>query len=209
LDKENKILLLVMVVVFIGTFVAGSVHYWPHPKEPVIVELDGQWPVGSYDFEVVNKIPLLNFSYEGVNYTTYNGGNGWFAKPIKVSPEKMKENVDGETNGTTFQKFLLGGGFVSDNPDTLSVMRVVVIGNNVRYSLEEVYSASCYRYELSFEREGNQVIVSHRPTVYSFLIGWACVSLVVGIIGTIVFAVIIMIIAEIIAAKSAIIKKFG
>ena len=91
-------------------------------------------------------------------------------------------------NETTLQKFLLGSG--SDS-DTLSIMRVVVIDDNVRYSIEEVYSAS--NYELSFKQEGNQAIVSHRLLIFSFLTEWVGISFVLAIVGGVVGGIIAII----------------
>lgn len=193
MDNEDKILLLVMAVIFMVVFVAGAIQYYPHPKEPIVVGIDGQWPVGSYDFETTeSNIPLLDFECNGINYTTYDDGDGWFVKPIRISPERIKKNVDDET---TFQKFLLGGGSTSENPDTLFVMYVVIIDDNVRYSIEEVYSAD--KYKLSFEQKGNQVVVSHHPLTNNFLGGRAFASLIASLFGGMIIGGAVLIVKRI------------
>jgi len=173
MDKEEKMLLLIIAVVFIVTFAVGVAHYWPYPKEAVVVGFDEQWSIGSSDFEVKkwDSSPIIEFEYDGNHYATDKNRPGLPVKPVEASLESMIRDAG---NGRTFQKFLLE----DSSDDDLFAVYVVVIGNDVYYSKEEIYTAS--NYDLSFEQKENQVTISHHPQTLSTLVGIAMAALFIS-----------------------------
>ena len=148
MDKGDKIVLLIMAVVFTGAFAVGAAYYWPHPKEAVVVEFDEQWLIGSSDFKVKewDSSPIIEFEHNGNHYATDESKPGLPVKPVEASLEDMIKDTG---NGRTFQKFLLEDDYEDDYTDDLFAVYVLVIGNDVYYSKEKNYIASDY--DLSFE----------------------------------------------------------
>jgi hypothetical protein len=175
--KTTLIAAVIMaVIVFIGTFIAGYYYEWPHFKEPVVMGFDEEWKIGS-DIEVgvvkgsCRTIPILDFEYNGINYTTY-GNTGLPANLVFLDKKSALTSANSER---TFQKFYAN----SDN-DTIYALYAVMEGNNVYYTTEKLYSKVYY--EFTLEQKENKVIISHHPNILSFIINWFLLSAATGVI---------------------------
>ncbi len=161
---------------FVGTSVAGTAYHWPYSVEPVTVGLDEEWKMGT-DIEVgtvkesLRTIPLLNFEYNGISYTTY-GNTDLPANLVFLDKKNALMSTNG---GRTFQKF-----YTKSSSDTIYALYAVVESNDVYYATEELYSEDHYKF--TFEQEEDKAIITYHPDILSFAFNWFALSFVVGII---------------------------
>lgn len=169
--------LIVAIMVLVGTLLVGHYYDWPHSKEPITMGFDEEWRMGSSELEVgtvggsCRIIPLLDFEYNGVNYTTY-GDAGLPANPVFLDKKDVLISADG---GRNFQKF-----YTKKDGDTIYTLYAVVKDNNVYYVTEELYSEDHYRFTL--EQKGDKATISYHPDVLSFAFNWLALGFIVGII---------------------------
>lgn len=176
MDKESRILLLIIIVVaFIGTFAVGIVYYWPHSVESTTVGFDEEWKMGS-DVEIGTAkgswriIPLLDFEHNGINYTTHSN----IGLPVDlVFVEKNALMSAG--NGRTFQGFYIRKDhLIASDDDIICALYAIVENNRVYYTTEELYSKRYYKF--TFEQRNNKAIVNHHPNTSSFFLEWLMFS---------------------------------
>ena len=176
MDKESKIMSLIIVAVFVGTLITGNTYYKPHFVEPVTLGFDEEWKIGS-DIEIGTAeesqkiIPLLNFEYNGTNYTTY-GDNGLPANLILTD----KSALIGAGNERTFQGLYIEEVFsFTSNDDIICALYAIVEDNKVYYAKEDLYSRSYHKFTL--EQEENKAVVNHHPNTSSFFLIWLMYSI--------------------------------
>lgn len=171
MNKKSKIILLIMAVAFVGTSVAGTAYHWPYSVEPVTVGLDEEWKMGT-DIEVgtvkgsLRTIPLLNFEYNGISYTTYDD-TGLPVNPVLIEKSALMNAGDGRT----FQGFYVKEVSSSlSNDDVVYAVYAIAGGNRIYYSTEELYSNSHYKFTL--EQKGDKALVNHHPNTSSLFFIW-------------------------------------
>jgi hypothetical protein len=176
--KGVKTALIIAVVVFVGVFIAGYYYEYPQSKEPIIMGFDEKWNMGS-DIKAgtVGRswkiIPILDFEHNGINYTT-SGDTGLPANIVFLDEKDALINA-GTSSGRTFQKF-----FTTNDNENIYALYAVIEGNNVYYTIEELYSK--VHYTFTFEQKENKVIISHRPDILSFIFNWLSLSFMAGIV---------------------------
>lgn len=121
-------LLFALTAITIGYFV------YPEEKEPVTLDFEEGWSIGSYEIEHRGGIPLIEFSYDGFNYTTNLASSQEDSlpkEPIKWSLEKIKlvsanKSVENFQNSFVIQR-------------KVYVLYATVINGEVYYSMPRVY----------------------------------------------------------------------
>jgi len=167
---------IVFVVALFAVFGVGVFCFYPVSQELVVVELDKNWSVGSFDIELGihdgKTIPLLKLEYEGDNYSTNFSSSELPVDPKSASLKAMIESAEKDDSAKTFQKFFLA------KADKVYVLYVLVKNKDVYYTVERVYCDSSWLHQLSLSDQGEKMTI-YRSSIdtgtFCFLWGVASV----------------------------------
>ena len=153
-------------------------YAYPHEKsEPMTFSFEENWPIGSYEVEYGHGIPLLDFSYNGFDYTTNPKGNDFLVEPKKASLEKIIDTVKNK-EVDNYQNFFKKGNKVYS-------LYVVIVNKEVYYSVQEIYEEYAF-YNLDIESDQDTVKVFHHPDMILFLLVLIVISLILSACTTLV-----------------------
>ena len=126
--------LILFALLFALTAITIGYFIYPEEKEPVTLDFEEGWSIGSYEIEHRGGIPLIEFSYGGFNYTTNLASSQEDSlpkEPIKWSLEKIKL-VSANKSVENFQN-----SFVIQS--RVYVLYATVINGEVYYSMPSAY----------------------------------------------------------------------
>ena len=153
-------------------------YAYPHEKsEPMTFSFEENWPIGSYEVEYGHGIPLLDFSYNGFDYTTNPKGNDFLVEPKKASLEKIIDTVRNK-EVDNYQNFFKKGNKVYS-------LYVVIVNKEVYYSVQEIYEEYAF-YNLDIESDQDTVKVFQHPDMILFLLVLIVISLILSACTTLV-----------------------
>ena len=157
------------VLLSIITMVIIGYCAYPYEKsEPMVFSFEENWPIGSYEIGYDQGTPLLNFSYNGFNYTTNPERNDFLVEPKKASLEKIIDTArDKEVEN--YQNFFKKG-------DMVYSLYVVIVDKEVYYSAQKIYEEYAF-YNLDIESNQDTIKVFQYPDMTFFLIVLIVVSL--------------------------------
>ena len=178
---NDKTEIVVFVAAFFAVFGIGFFYLYPVSQEPVVVELDRNWPVGSFDVELGSHngktIPLLKLEHEGVNYSTGFSSSELPVDSKDASLRAMIEFAEKDNSAKTFQKFFLAQG------DKVYVLYVLVKNKDVYYTMEEVHSDSSWLHQLNLGDQEEKVTIYHNPlNIGTFCFFWGIASFIAGLV---------------------------
>lgn len=176
---NQKTAVILFGIVFSVVFGMGFFYFSSASQEPIIVEFNKDWPVGS-DIEVGMSggkiIPLLVFEHKGDNYSTT--GSGGLPADLKnaVPLEEMIKSAKDDLSAKTFQKFFIGG---NDGNNYVCVMYVLLKDKDVYYTTEQIYSKEfCI---LSLEEQEGKTAIHHYSDTGVFCVVWGVLSLIISL----------------------------
>ena len=175
--NKKKTLGLFFLLSIITMVIIGYYAY-PHEKsEPMTFSFEENWPIGSYEVEYGHGIPLLDFSYNGFDYTTNPEGNDFLVEPKKASLEKIIDTVRNK-EVDNYQNFFKKGNKVYS-------LYVVIVNKEVYYSVQEIYEEYAF-YNLDIESDQDTVKVFQHPDMILFLLVLIVISLILSACTTLV-----------------------
>ncbi len=189
-NEENKnILSIVSVIIFLITAIVFTLFFLPGEKESVILSLDERWNIGfEMEYDEYNNIPLIEFDYNGIVYSTFPNNNkvGTLPKfPHKVLLENII-NVSASDSVTSYQNM-----YTTQN-HAFAVYAVEVNGE-IYYTREKIFPEQVF-YDMTSELiDQNMLKVTFNPSWFWFVVGNSIVSLVIAFVCTVSASLVLLV----------------
>ncbi len=160
---NNKGMTILFVVIFAITAIIIGYSFYPSEKEPTTLNFEKNWMVGSYEVGCENSLPLLEFNYNGFNYTTnpVNQKTDSLPKiPLRCSLETIT-TLAANKEVESFQNL-----FARQN--RVYALYAIVTNGEVYYSTQRIYEGQD-QYNVNFDILDHDMIkISHHPDWISF-----------------------------------------
>ena len=180
---NKRITILFVVILAITATIIGCSIY-PYEKEPTTLNFEKNWVIGSHDVKYKNSVPLLEFNYNGFNYTTDPASQKIDSLPkipIKCSFETMT-TLTANREVESFQNL-----FVEQN--RVYALYAIVVNGEVYYSTQRIYKEQD-RYDISFDILDHDMIkISHHPSWGKFWFVSIIGSLIISAVCTLFITV--------------------
>lgn len=183
--------IVVFVAVFFVVFMIGYHYHYPEDDKESIFIKTGGWPTEIRHMEVEmscnrvhpvlvlkNSFTPVEFDFEFNDWTTDINHDGFFVKPMWVDKKTITEIAVAENNKRV-QRFFVGD-------IRVFVMYIVLLNDEVYYTIEEVCTRPGFFYGMSAENvDSMSMVVIHRhPDITAFYVILVVISGIIAAIFT-------------------------